>query len=105
MKPTTAVTNGKSTTIRGAIKTALVFGALAVTTSQAGAVSSAVKFACMSDYFSYCSQHEVGSQALRQCMRSAGSKLSKRCVNALVAAGEVSQTEVDRRKTQVSNAK
>jgi hypothetical protein len=59
----------------------------------------------MSDYFSYCSQHEVGSQALRQCMRQAGPKLSKRCIGALVAAGEVSQVEVDRRKTQVSNAK
>jgi hypothetical protein len=105
MKPTTAATNGKYATIRGALTTALVFGALAVTTSQAGAVSTAVKFACMSDYFSYCSQHEVGSQELRQCMRQAGPKLSKRCVSALVAAGEVAQAEVDRRKTQVSNAK
>jgi hypothetical protein len=38
-------------------------------------------------------------------MRSSGPKLSKRCISALVAAGEVSQVEVDRRKTQVSNAK
>lgn len=104
MRPTIAVTS-KFGAARGALTSALVFGALAVSASQAGAVSTAVKFACMSDYFSYCSQHEVGSQALRQCMRSAGPKLSKRCVNALVGAGEVSQAEVDRRKTQVSNAK
>jgi hypothetical protein len=102
MKPTTAVTNR---TIRGVLTTAIAFGVLAVQTSQAGAVSTAVKMACMSDYFSYCSQHDVGSQELRQCMRAAGPKLSKRCVNALVSAGEVSQTEVSRRKTQVSNAK
>ncbi len=101
MKPTTA----KTTAIRGILTTAIAFGALAVQASQAGAVSTSVKLACMSDYFSYCSQHEVGSQELRQCMRAAGPKLSKRCVNALVSAGEVSQTEVSRRKTQVSTAK
>jgi hypothetical protein len=51
----------------------------------------------MSDYFSYCSQHAVGSSALRRCMRNAGPRLSKRCVNALISAGEVSQREVSRR--------
>ena len=101
MKPTTA----NKTIAKSILTTAIAFGALAVQASQAGAVSTAVKMACMSDYFSYCSQHDVGSQALRQCMRSAGPKLSKRCVNALVGAGEVTQVEVDRRKTQVSTAK
>jgi hypothetical protein len=51
----------------------------------------------MSDYFSYCSQHAVGSSALRRCMRNAGPRLSKRCVNALISAGEVSKREVSRR--------
>jgi hypothetical protein len=60
-------------------------------------VSLAVKRACMSDYFSYCSQHAVGSAALRRCMRNAGPRLSKRCVNALISAGEVSKREVSRR--------
>ena len=50
-------------------------------------------------------EHHHRFAALRQCMRSVGSKLSKRCVNALVVAGEVSQTEVNRRKTRVSTAK
>jgi len=105
MKPTTATIKLTSTTIRGVLTTAIAFGVLAVQTSQASAVSTSVKMACMSDYFSYCSQHDVGSQELRQCMRAAGPKLSKRCVSALVSAGEVSQVEVNRRKTQISNAK
>jgi len=97
--------NCKSVAIGGPLLAALVLCALLVQTSQVGAVNRAVKFACMSDYFAYCSQHEVGSQALRQCMRSVGSKLSKRCVSALVAAGEVSKAEVTRRKTQISATK
>jgi hypothetical protein len=77
-----------------------MIGAVTIPFSGAFAVSSAVKIACMADYFAYCSSHEVGSTALRQCMRSAGSKLSKRCVNALVAAGEVSKTEVAQRAAE-----
>jgi hypothetical protein len=85
-------------TPRRAITAILAFGALALQVSQAAAVSPMVKVACMSDYFNYCSQHAVGSQALRQCMRANGANLSKRCVNALVSAGEVSAAEVERRK-------
>lgn len=70
---------------------------ITVGASQAHAVSAAVKFACMSDYFSYCSAHPVGSQALRACMSENGHRLSKRCVTALIDAGEVSQAEVSRR--------
>jgi len=66
-------------------------------TTTAAAVSNSVKLACMGDYFSYCSQHAVGSPALRACMNENGLRLSKRCISALVAAGEVSQTEVSRR--------
>lgn len=65
--------------------------------SAAEAVSPAVKRACANDYFAYCSQHPVGSKALRKCMRSVGPRLSKQCVSALVAAGEVSKREVARR--------
>ncbi len=71
--------------------------ALVGQSSPASAVSLAVKRACMGDYFSYCSQHAVGSTSLRRCMRDAGPRLSKRCVNALISAGEVSKAEVSRR--------
>ena len=95
MKPSNATAAARS-----AFAGAVVVCAMAVPLSGAFAVSSAVRAACMSDYFAYCSMHEVGSSGVRQCMRSAGSRLSKRCVNALVAAGEVSKTEVARRAAE-----
>ncbi len=65
--------------------------------SQALAANLAVELACASDYFSYCSQHDPDSQEARLCMRVNGAKLSQRCIRALVAAGEVSKAEVERR--------
>ncbi|MCB1526860.1 MAG: hypothetical protein KDJ45_04065 [Hyphomicrobiaceae bacterium] len=67
---------------------------------SAAAVSLAVKRACMGDYFSHCSNHAVGSPGVRRCMRNAGPRLSKRCINALIDAGEVSRSEVSRRAAQ-----
>lgn len=71
---------------------------LLLSTNQAGAVDERVKSACRDDYFQFCSGHEVGSEALRQCMRKADSKLSPICVDALVAAGEVTADEIKRRR-------
>lgn len=68
-----------------------------VSPQQAAAVSLGVKLACASDYYSHCSQHAVGSPGVRQCMRANGHNLSNRCINALVAAGEVSKSEIQRR--------
>lgn len=85
---------------RAAIAT-LSFGALAITSGEASAVSGRVKVACAADYFAYCSNFAVGSSELRQCMRTNGSKLSGRCVNALVAEGEVSEAEVARREAKL----
>jgi len=73
-------------------------------TSQAGAVSLAVKMACASDYYSFCGQHEPGSTGVRQCMRAHGSQLSKPCVDALVSAGEVSKIEVERRRAAAAKS-
>jgi hypothetical protein len=67
---------------------------LALSASQATAVSEAVTNACMNDYFAHCSAHAIGSEGLRQCMRAAGPALSLRCVYALIKAGDVSLTEV-----------
>lgn len=75
---------------------AAAFGTLGLAT-QAGAVSLGVKLACATDYYAYCSQHAVGSAGLRRCMRAHGPQLSSRCVNALVAAGEVSKSVVEKK--------
>lgn len=72
-------------------------GLVALSSTPAAAVSSSVRNACMSDYFAYCAGLEVGSKELRRCMNKAGPKLQPGCVQALVAAGEVSQAEVKRR--------
>ncbi len=78
----------------------LAAGIAAQTTGAAAisnSVKNSVKIACMADYFSYCSSHSPEGAGVRQCMRANGLKLSSRCVNALVAAGEVSKAEVARR--------
>ncbi|MBL8564925.1 MAG: hypothetical protein JNM89_04340 [Hyphomicrobiaceae bacterium] len=74
---------------------AMVLGTLGI--AEAGAVSLAVQRACMSDYFAHCSKHAPGSPEVRSCMSRVGARLSGRCVNALLAAGEVSKAEVARR--------
>ncbi|HRQ26900.1 hypothetical protein [Hyphomicrobium sp.] len=83
-------------TFRTALAAAAAVLALAAP-QQAAAVSLGVKMACASDYYSYCSQHAVGSPGVRKCMRANGHNLSNRCVTALIKAGEVSKSEVERR--------
>jgi hypothetical protein len=74
--------------------------AAAVTTALlstlAFAYSDAVTTACTGDYLAYCSAYDEDSAKGRQCMRAVGTKLSQGCVNALVAAGEVSKGEAGR---------
>ncbi|NOU06153.1 MAG: hypothetical protein HOO99_08225 [Hyphomicrobiaceae bacterium] len=62
--------------------------------TDASAVSTRVKLACAKDYYAHCSKHAPGSPEVRSCMRAVGDGLSPRCVNALVAEGEVSEKEV-----------
>jgi hypothetical protein len=78
--------------------TILAVVVLAFSVSQASAVSRAVKMACAADYFAHCSMHAVGSPGVRKCMRAVGPRLSSRCIDALVAAGEV-KSKVASRKT------
>ncbi len=94
MTPTSTL--AKTSTALRTVLAALVVSS--VLSTQAGAVSLGVKLACASDYYSYCSQYPVGSLAVRQCMRAHGPQLSSRCIDALVSAGEVSKSEVDRKR-------
>ena len=84
------------TPIRTILAAAVTLGTLAVS-GQAGAVSLGVKMACANDYYANCSQHKVGSPGVRQCMRAVGPRLSKGCISALVAAGEVSKSTVEKK--------
>jgi hypothetical protein len=85
------------TKIQNILAAALALGALAVSANQASATSLAVKMACASDYYAHCSQHTPDSPGVRQCMRSVGKNLSKGCIGALVAAGEVSKSVIEKK--------
>jgi hypothetical protein len=84
------------TPIRTIIAAAVALGTLAAS-GQAGATSLAVKMACASDYYANCSQHAPDSPGVRKCMRAVGAGLSRGCINALVSAGEVSKSVVEKK--------
>jgi len=72
------------------VSTALVALGLACgLASPADAVSSKVRSACSGDYQRFCPSYPPDSSKARQCMRQAGKRLSKRCIDALVDAGEI----------------
>lgn len=83
--------------IRPALVAALGLAALAAALPRAEAASMRVTMACANDYFAYCSRHDPDSPGVRACFKANGNKLSKQCVNALVADGKVSRAEVARR--------
>jgi hypothetical protein len=66
--------------------------------AESSRYSKAVQDSCVNDYKRYCGEYGIETNALRVCMDKAGHSLSKVCVNALVASGEVSRAEVERRK-------
>lgn len=80
----------------------VVLGASSV---AAQAVGFRTQMNCASDYYAYCSQHAPGSAGVRKCMRAVGPKLSKACINALIADGEVSKAEVEAQKQKLAAAK
>jgi hypothetical protein len=84
--------------MKNGLKFALAFAALAISGSSAFAISQQVKVACRGDYFAFCSQHAVGSQSLRQCMRAHAKQLSGGCKSALIASGEAGKTAVANKK-------
>ena len=57
--------------------------------TAASAYEDRVQSSCKEDYLNFCSEHPVGSTGMRRCMEANGKGLSKRCVNALVDAGEI----------------
>jgi uncharacterized membrane protein YebE (DUF533 family) len=60
--------------------------------------SKGVQQNCNQDYKTHCGEYGLETNALHDCMDRNGNKLTKACVQALVADGHVSQAEVDRRK-------
>jgi len=69
--------------------------------AQAGAITKDMQNNCVNDYKKFCGDYGLQSAALNLCMKKAGPSLSPACVKALVAAGKVSQADVDKIKAQM----
>ena len=89
---------------RAAFTLAVALCTLAATPHKANAFSFGVKIACAADYFANCRSHSPDSPETRSCMRAVGPGLSHGCVDALVAAGEVSAAEVAKRRASSNTA-
>ena len=55
----------------------------------ANAYSQQVNSACEGDYYRFCSAYAVESTQLRRCIEASRRSLTQRCIDALIAAGEV----------------
>jgi hypothetical protein len=88
-----------TTSRRPALAAAAGLAGLTLLGTQALAYSEAVTNACTGDYLTYCSAYDENSAKGAQCMRAVATRLSQGCVNALVASGEASKSEVKRRST------
>jgi hypothetical protein len=66
--------------------------------AYAGPITDEERQYCAHDYRQYCGQDGLGSNLLRDCMNAHGKNLSEQCIKALVAAGEVTEAEVERRE-------
>jgi predicted deacylase len=69
--------------------TVIVFAV--ITTLPASAVSQRVQNACKKDYNRFCPGYALETPQLRACMQQVGKRLSPRCVDALVDAGEMNR--------------
>lgn len=61
-------------------------------------INQSVQDNCQWDYHNFCEQYAIGSELLDMCFKQNGPKLSKACVDALIAAGDTSQEYVDQQK-------
>ncbi len=89
---------------RGAFIAAVAAVAVTAWAPNARAVDPRVRAACANDYLSNCAAFKPESAETRKCMRAVGYRLSKGCISALVAAGEVSKSDTGRRSARVTAA-
>jgi hypothetical protein len=65
-------------------------------------VTDDVRKNCEWDYDNFCKEFGIGSALLDMCFKKNGPKLSKACVDSLIAAGDTSQEYVDRQKEHMA---
>jgi hypothetical protein len=66
--------------------------------AEAQNITKAVQDACEWEYDKFCNQYGLGSELLNMCFKQNASQLTKACVDALVAAGDVSEEYVQQQK-------
>ncbi len=76
----------------------LAFGFTGSAHAEAQNITKAVQDACEWEYDKYCNQYGLGSELLNMCFKQNASNLTKACVDALVAAGDVSEEYVQQQK-------
>lgn len=77
----------------------LALAGLAVSPEPAAAYSQRVRKACLVDFKKFCPSYKEESPALKSCMRSNGGGISNRCIDALIDAGELTKSEIQRYKS------
>ena len=80
---------------------ALVLGFAGTVRAESVTVTKAVQDACAWEYDKFCNQYGLGSALLDMCFKQ-NARMTKACVEALVAAGDVSQEYVDQQKRLLS---
>jgi len=76
----------------------LVLGVAGEARAESVTVTKTVQDACAWEYNKFCNQYGIGSQLLDMCFRQNADHMTKACVDALIAAGDVSQEYVDQQK-------
>jgi hypothetical protein len=76
----------------------VVFGLTGEARTESVTISKAVQNACAWEYDKFCNQYGLGSELLDICFKQNSRNMTKACVDALIAAGDVSQEYVDRQK-------
>ena len=77
---------------------AFVCGHVSASEAEPRKITEDEKKFCAEAYHKFCGEYGLDSAALRDCMDLNGRALPRDCIEALIAAGEVSRSEVDRRK-------
>jgi hypothetical protein len=83
--------------LRAAAAGAAVLLGIAVA-STANAYSSRINSVCERDYYRFCAAYSIGTPELRNCMLASRRVLSRRCIDALVAGGEVPKRYLTKRR-------
>jgi hypothetical protein len=76
----------------------VVFGLPGEARTESVTISKAVQDACAWEYDKFCNQYGLGSELLDICFKQNARNMTKACVDALIAAGDVSQEYVDQQK-------